>query len=179
MASSQTETATLGGGCFWCIEGIFRQLKGVVGAVSGFTGGHVPGRPTYAEVSSGRTGHMEVVQLRFRRRDLSYEELLRLFLHMHDPTIPPEKNSYLGSQYRSAIFYHNEQQRTIAQSVLKGMAPHFERPITTLLRPLTLFFEAEEAHQDYFGKNTDAPYCKRNIAPKLNALKSAHTELFR
>lgn len=167
--TSKTETATLGGGCFWCVEAVYERIDGVVDAVSGYAGGTVE-NPTYREVTTGRTGHAEVVQVTFDPEKISYEEILRIFFKSHDPTTLNRQGADVGTQYRSAVLYETEEQREIAERVRSEMQELYDDPIVTEIAPLTTFYEAEEYHQDYFEKNPYAGYCRVVIAPKLEKL---------
>jgi peptide-methionine (S)-S-oxide reductase len=170
------ELATVGGGCFWCIEAIFKEIKGVEKVVSGYTGGKAPGKPTYREVCSGLTGHAEVVQLTFDPDNISYEDLLLIFMTSHDPTTLNRQGGDRGTQYRSVIYYHNEAQQGIAERVSKEVAPHYENPIVTEISPLETFYEAEDYHQDYYANNQAQGYCSAVITPKLAKLRKLHAE---
>lgn len=174
MPNKNLTLATLGGGCFWCTEAVFRQLKGIEKVVSGYTGGKAPGKPTYREVCSGRTGHAEVVQLTFDTTQLSYETVLLIFMATHDPTALNRQGADVGSQYRSVIYYHNEDQRKIAASVFEQVSPHFDLPIVTELSPAPLFYEAEEYHQDYYKNHASEGYCRMVISPKLAKLRKLY-----
>lgn len=168
------KTLMVGGGCFWCIEAVFLQIEGVKKVSSGYSGGTVPGTPTYREVSSGKTGHAEVVQVYYNPEVVSYKDLLYLFMKSHDPTIGNPKPLDFGSQYRSVIFYHNNTQKQVATAVLKELQPHFTMPITTKIVSASLFFPAEKYHQNYYNRNREASYCKTIIEPKLAKLKEMY-----
>ncbi len=176
MKRSKLELATLGCGCFWCIEAVINELKGVEKVISGYTGGTVPGRPTYREVCSGLTGHAEVIQISFDPSILSFEDLLIVFMTSHDPTTLNRQGADAGTQYRSVIYYHNEAQKEIAEIVFKEMAPYFQDPIVTELSPIAEFFEAENDHQGYYANNSSQGYCRVVIEPKLAKLRSMHSE---
>lgn len=167
---------TVGGGCFWCIEAVFNEIRGVNKVVSGYTGGTAPGKPTYREVCSGLTGHAEVVQVSFDPNVIAFEDLLIVFMTSHDPTSLNRQGGDVGTQYRSAIFYHNEGQRTIAERVIQEMQPYYESPIVTEIRPLKVFYEAEDYHQEYYKNNPDAGYCSAVISPKLSRLRKMHAD---
>ena len=171
---SKFEIATLGGGCFWCTEAIFQEIKGVSSVVSGYAGGNVPGKPTYREVCSGLTGHAEVVQIMFDPKVISYEEIVLIFMTTHDPTTLNQQGADRGTQYRSVIFYHNDDQKEIAGRVIKELNPHFENPIVTELGPAPTFFEAEKEHQEYYRLNPNVGYCSYVISPKLKKLRALH-----
>jgi len=162
------QTATLAGGCFWCLEAVFDQLKGVVSVESGYTGGHVP-NPGYELVCGGGTGHAEAVQVTFDPRGISYKELLGIFFTIHDPTTLNRQGNDVGTQYRSAIFYHDEEQRQTAKQVIQEVtaAGIWDSPIVTELVPYKEFFMAEDYHQEYFANNPGQGYCRIVIAPKV------------
>jgi peptide-methionine (S)-S-oxide reductase len=161
-----TETATLGGGCFWCLEAAFNELRGVSQVTSGYAGGHRP-NPTYEQVCMGTTGHAEVVQIRFNPAELSYRDLLAVFFTIHDPTTPDRQGNDIGSQYRSVIFYHDEAQRQEAEAVMAEVAPLWNDPLVTELLPLPTFYPAEDYHHNYFANNPAQPYCRLVVAPKV------------
>jgi peptide-methionine (S)-S-oxide reductase len=167
---SKIETATLGGGCFWCLEAIFRHVDGVTDVVSGYAGGNCPGTPTYREVCSGKTGHAEVVQITFDSNHISYEALLDIFMTNHNPTVNTYIKGDYGSQYRSIILYKSILQRKIAEKLLQKQQKNFGEKIRTELSELGHFYLAEENHQNYFSKNKEAAYCRGIIAPKLEKL---------
>lgn len=167
---------TVGGGCFWCTEAVFNQIKGVLQVVSGYAGGTVPGIPTYREVCSGRTGHAEVIQVTFDPSVVSFEDLLIIFMTSHDPTTLNRQGADRGTQYRSVIFYHDSGQKEIAQGVLKKMATYINGPIVTELSPLPKFYPAEAYHQDYYNNNLSQGYCTAVISPKLAKLREMHAE---
>ena len=164
----QLEVATLAGGCFWCLEAVFDELKGVESVESGYTGGTVP-NPSYARVCDGDTGHAEVVQVTFDPQVLSYKDLLTVFFTIHDPTTLNRQGNAAGPQYRSAIFYHNEQQKKTAEEVIQEIAAAkiWDGPIVTELTPFDQFYMAEDYHQEYFKKNPFQGYCRAVIAPKV------------
>lgn len=170
----QLEQMTVGGGCFWCTEAVFDQVRGVEKVVSGYSGGNVPGVPTYREVCSGLTGHAEVVQLTFDPEVISYKELLEIFLTTHDPTSLNRQGGDVGTQYRSVIFYHNENQKETAEVVLKELASYFNAPIITELSPFDKFFPAEEEHHDFYERNPSYGYCTAVIDPKIAKLRKLH-----
>ncbi|MGE3819479.1 MAG: peptide-methionine (S)-S-oxide reductase MsrA [Isosphaeraceae bacterium] len=171
-AKPKIEVATLGGGCFWCTEAVFERLKGVKQVVSGYSGGHVP-NPTYEMVCSGLTGHAEVVQVQFDPSEASYEKILRLFFASHDPTTLNSQGPDFGTQYRSIIFYHTEEQRQTALKVYKDLTARkaFRGPIVTQLEPFQSFFAAEPYHQNYYRNHPNVPYSQTYITPKLRKLK--------
>jgi len=176
MTTKKLELTTVGGGCFWCIEAIFNEIKGVEKIVSGYTGGTVPGTPTYKEVCSGLTGHAEVIQITFDTNVISYEELLVIFMTSHDPTSLNRQGGDVGTQYRSVIYYHDERQKEIAEVVSKEIEPYYENPIVTELSPLGTFHSAETHHQDYYANNQSQGYCSAVITPKLAKLRKMHAD---
>ena len=171
------EVATLAGGCFWCLEAVYRDLRGVEQVVSGYTGGTAI-NPTYEQVCSGRTGHAEVVQITFDPSVVSFRELLEVFFTIHDPTTLNRQGGDVGTQYRSAIFYHSPEQRTVAEQVMAELeAEHvYDAPIVTELTPFTVFYPAEAYHQDYFARNPYQPYCAAVIAPKVAKFRRQYLE---
>ena len=164
MATS--ELATLGGGCFWCLEAVFDQVKGVEAVESGYMGGHVD-QPSYRQVCGGNTGHAEVVRIHFDPDVITFRELLEIFFSIHDPTTLNSQGADVGTQYRSVIFYNTAAQVATARSVIQELAPSFKLPIVTSITASTRFFEADASHQEYFAQNGDAPYCQMVVAPKL------------
>lgn len=162
------DTATFGAGCFWCVEAIFQNLEGVEKVSSGYTGGHVP-NPSYEEVCTGVTGHAEVARILFNPEVISFEELLEVFWQTHDPTTLNRQGADVGTQYRSAIFYHNEEQKRLAEEYKRKLneSGAFNNPVITEISPLTVFYEAENYHQDYYRNNGDQPYCRLVIKPKM------------
>ena len=166
--------ATVGGGCFWCTEAVFQEIKGVEKVVSGYSGGTVPGHPTYREICSGLTGHAEVVQITFDSNVISYEEILVIFMTTHDPTTLNRQGADRGTQYRSVIFYHDDTQKVIAENVVKEVAKYYEDAIVTEIAPLDVFYEAEKEHQDYYRNNQNQGYCSFVITPKLAKLRKLH-----
>ncbi len=170
------ETATFGGGCFWCIEAIVQRLKGVKEVKSGYMGGNVPGKPTYREVCSGLTGHAEVVQVTFDAHVLSYEELITIFMTSHDPTTLNQQGADKGTQYRSVIFYHSEEQKNICLTIFQKLNNYFIKPIVTELTKASVFFEAEKYHQNYYNNNKEAGYCKVVIDPKIQKLRAVYSD---
>lgn len=176
MSSEQTSLqpqheralATLGGGCFWCLEAVYLELEGVDHVVSGYCGG-TPPNPTYYQVCEGETGHAEVVQLTFDPNVISYKEILQVFFTIHDPTTLNRQGADVGTQYRSAIFYHNPEQRQIAEDTIQELttARLWESRIVTEVTPLDVFYPAEDHHQEYFWRNPYQPYCQYVIVPKV------------
>ena len=171
------ETATLAGGCFWCLEAVFDDLKGVMDVVSGYSGGDVP-NPTYAQVCSGDTGHAEVVQLAFDPAVISYPDLLRVFFTIHDPTTLNRQGADVGTQYRSAIFVHSAQQEAAARQVIAEIeAAHiWSGPLVTEVTPFTVFYPAEDYHQEYFARNPFQGYCRVVIAPKVAKFRKLYVD---
>ena len=168
--------AIFGGGCFWCTEAVFQEINGVISAISGYTGGHAPGKPTYREVCSGLTGHAEVVQLTFDPDIIAYGDILTIFMTPHDPTTLNRQGADIGTQYRSVIYYHNDAQKETAHSVLDKMASYYEQPIVTEISPFAIFYEAEEMHRDYYRNNKTQGYCSTVIAPKLAKLRKQYAD---
>jgi peptide-methionine (S)-S-oxide reductase len=168
-STNTLELATFGGGCFWCIEAIFQRLDGVKSVTSGYAGG-TQENPTYDEVCTGHTGHAEVIQIAYDPTKISYERLLEVFWLAHDPTTLNRQGADVGTQYRSAIFYHNERQKVAAEKSKREVAAHFKNPIVTQIAPLKAFYKAEGYHQSYYNKNPNAPYCAFVIRPKLDKL---------
>lgn len=171
-SSRKQEVAVLGGGCFWCTEAVFSKINGVEKVEPGYSGGKLE-NPTYEQVSTGRTGHAEVVQITFDPDVISYEEILEIFFSTHDPTTLNRQGPDVGTQYRSVIFYSNDQQKAVAEQVIKEMseANAWDRPIVTQLEPLKVFYPAEDYHKDYFKRHTEQAYCMLVIAPKIAKLK--------
>ncbi|TWO34603.1 peptide-methionine (S)-S-oxide reductase MsrA [Seonamhaeicola sediminis] len=174
--SKNLQLATFGGGCFWCTEAMFRELKGVENVVSGYSGGNAPGKPTYREVCSGLTGHAEVVQLTFDADVISYNDILVIFMTTHDPTTLNRQGADVGTQYRSVIYYHDEVQKQVAETVVKELADYFDDPIVTEIAPLGIFYDAEDYHQDYYKNNTEQGYCNAVITPKLAKFRKLYAE---
>ncbi len=164
--SDATELATLGGGCFWCLEAVYLELKGVQSVKSGYAGGHVP-NPTYEQVCGKRTGHAEVVQVTFDPAVITYQDLLDVFFTIHDPTTPDRQGNDVGPQYRSAIFTHSPEQERTARAAMTAAQANWSDPIVTELHPLETFWPAERYHDDYFARNPQNPYCAVVVAPKV------------
>ena len=171
------EQATLGGGCFWCLEAVYKELRGVERVVSGYAGGHVP-NPSYRQVCEGTTGHAEVVQVTFDPRAVSYRELLEVFFTIHDPTTRNRQGNDVGTQYRSAVFTHTPEQGRTAREVIKELeaAGVWGAPVVTEITPFEVFYPAEEYHQQYFRKNPNQPYCRVVVAPKVAKFRSKFLE---
>lgn len=176
MDNTNLTLATVGGGCFWCTEAVFQEVKGVSLVVSGYTGGNAPGKPTYREICSGLTGHAEVVQIKFDPSIISYADILTIFMTTHDPTTVNRQGADVGTQYRSVIYFHNEEQRKTAEIVLEELGQYYDSPIVTELSPLGTFYEAEEDHQNYYKNNTSQGYCQVVINPKLSKLRKLHAD---
>ena len=160
--------ATLAGGCFWCLEAVYDQLKGVESVESGYSGGKTP-NPTYYQVCEGTTGHAEVVQIKFDPQAVSYKDLLGVFFTVHDPTTLNRQGNDVGTQYRSAIYYHSPEQKAVAEQTIKDLnAEHlWNNPIVTEVTPISTFYVAEGYHQEYFENNPNQPYCRAIVAPKV------------
>jgi len=172
MTQRAHETATLAGGCFWCLEAVYERLRGVERVVSGYTGGHGPA--TYRDVCGGRTGHAEAIQVTYDPAELSYRDVLELFFAFHDPTTKDRQGADVGSQYRSAVFFASPEQERTAREVIAQLTADgvFPAPIVTELAPLTAFHPAEDYHQGYYRQNPDQPYCRAVIAPKVAKLRA-------
>ncbi len=168
METKNLETATLAAGCFWCVEAVFDDLRGVESVESGYSGGHKI-NPTYQEVCSETTGHAEVIQLKFDANIISFKEILQVFFAVHDPTTLNRQGNDVGSSYRSAIFYHSDEQRRIAEEVIKEVEAEgvYDNPIVTEVEPFDKFYLAENYHQEYFANNPNQPYCAAVVAPKV------------
>ena len=168
--------ATFGGGCFWCTEAVFLEVKGIKKVVSGYTGGNAPGKPTYREICSGLTGHAEVIQVTYDENIISYESILIIFMTTHDPTQLNRQGADVGTQYRSVIYYHNEQQKEIAKTIINALTPVYNEKIVTEISPLSIFYEAEKEHQAYYKNNQNSGYCSFVIDPKLQKLRTMHAD---
>lgn len=177
MTNSNLQIATLAGGCFWCTEAVFQRLEGVEKVTSGFTGGTIK-NPAYREVVTGRTGHAEAVEITFDPTVISYKELLYIFFTTHDPTSLNRQGNDVGTQYRSAIFYHNENQQNIAEEVIKLLESEqvFDESIVTEITPAGPFFVAEQEHVDYYNQHRSQPYCQVIIDPKIKKLHKAFAD---
>src|SRR6516162_7570502 len=172
MTQTRFETASIAGGCFWCLEAVFERLRGVERVVSGYTGGRGPA--TYRDVCSGRTGHAEAIQVTFDPRELSYRDVLEMFFAFHDPTTRDRQGPDVGSQYRSAIFFATPEQERVVREVIASLTEQrvFPAPIVTEVAPLTTFVAAEDYHQGYYRQNPEQPYCRAMIAPKVAKLRA-------
>ena len=177
MTSSNREIATLGGGCFWCTEAIFDQLKGVEKVESGYSGGTVP-NPSYEDVCTGTTGHAESIQITFDPKQITFKDILQIFFTTHDPTTLNRQGADVGTQYRSVVFYRNPEQEKIAREVIKetNTAKLWKKPIVTEVAPFKAFYKAEDYHQKYFTNNSRQPYCQVVIAPKVAKLREHYRE---
>ena len=169
--------AILGGGCFWCVEGAFKHARGVESALPGYSGGFDP-KPTYRNVCNETTGHAEVVEVIFDESVLTYETVLEIFFTVHDPTQLNRQGNDIGTQYRSAIFYLDEQQKAVAEKVMADFQEYFDKPIVTEISPLTNYFEAEKYHHDYYELNPQNGYCRAVVAPKLAKVRSKLSHLY-
>jgi peptide-methionine (S)-S-oxide reductase len=169
---NEIQKATLGGGCFWCTEAVYKNLKGVVDVVPGYSGGNIK-NPAYREVCTGKTGHAEVVQITYNPEIVSFSEILEVFFMTHDPTTLNRQGNDVGTQYRSAIFYHSEVQKNTAEKIISLFEEEkvFTEPIVTEVTPFEAFYEAEESHKDYFERNKEQPYCQFIVAPKVAKFK--------
>jgi len=180
MNTENLKEATLGAGCFWCVEAVFEELKGVESVVAGYAGGHVE-NPTYKQVSYGNTGHAEVARILYDPEVITFEQLLEVFWHTHDPTTLNRQGPDVGPQYRSAIFYHNEEQKEIAEQSLAKTdeSDLWEDPIVTEITPLKNYSEAEDYHQNYYANNPNAGYCQVIIAPKLKKFRKEFSHMLK
>lgn len=173
MESNQNlEIATLGAGCFWCVEAVFDDLKGVTDVISGYSGGRRE-NPTYQQVCSGATGHAEVIQIKFNPEEISFRDILRVFFTVHDPTTLNRQGGDVGTQYRSAIFYHSPEQKQIAHEVIEEITAEriYDNPIVTEVTEFAEFYPAEDYHQEYFANNPTQPYCAAVVAPKVRKFR--------
>jgi peptide-methionine (S)-S-oxide reductase len=170
------QIATIGGGCFWCTEAVFQKVKGVEKIVSGYAGGNAPGKPTYREICSGLTGHAEVIQITFNPDIISFNDILIIFMTTHDPTTLNRQGADKGTQYRSVIYYHTENQQEIATNVLREVQQFYDDKIITEISALPIFYEAEQEHQNYYRENTQQGYCTYVIEPKLAKLRKLHAD---
>jgi len=178
--NTNIQTATLAGGCFWCLEAVFDEVKGVHGVESGYAGGTIP-NPSYREVCGGDTGHAEVVQVHFDPNIVSYRDLLNVFFAIHDPTTLNRQGADMGTQYRSAIFYLDDEQKKIAEELIKDLNAQkiWDRPIVTEVTRLDRFYMAEDYHQEYFARNPYQPYCQAVVAPKVSKFRKHFLELLK
>ena len=178
--SNNLAQATLGGGCFWCVESAFLQVKGVDKVQSGYTGGHTE-NPTYEQVCRGDTGHAEVAQLSYDPEQISYRQILEIFFTLHDPTQVNRQGNDIGSQYRTSIFYHNDEQKQQAQQIIAELEAEdaFAAPIVTVVSALGQFYPAEDYHENYFARNPENPYCQAVISPKLAKFRKTFSGLLK
>ena len=176
--SDRREIATLGGGCFWCLDAAYREIMGVTRVLSGYAGGTVP-NPTYEQVSTGRTGHAEVVQVEFDPEVISYEDILAVFWSIHDPTTKDRQGADVGTQYRSMILTSDDGQAAAARASAEAIQKSWTNPVVTEIEPLTVFYPAEDYHQDYFARNPNQGYCQIVINPKLKKVRDHHAELLK
>ncbi len=175
MNRNKYETITLAGGCFWCTEALLEKIKGIHDIVPGYSGGTIE-YPSYDQVCSGLTGHAESVQIKFDPLIISFEKLLDIFWHIHDPTTINRQGNDVGTQYRSAIFYHNEEQKEISENLKTKIQKDFKKPIVTEIVPYKNFYEAENYHKNYYQRNMSVPYCNLVIAPKLKKLEFGYKD---
>ena len=178
--NTNLQTATLAGGCFWCLEAVYDEVKGVHSVESGYAGGHVD-NPTYREVCNGTTGHAEVVQVKFDPNIVSYRDLLNVFFAIHDPTTLNRQGADVGTQYRSAIFYHDDEQRKIAEDLIRDLNAQqiWDKPIVTEVTKFDKFYVAEDYHQEYFARNPYQPYCQAIVAPKVSKFRKHFLDLLK
>ncbi|MBD1558182.1 peptide-methionine (S)-S-oxide reductase MsrA [Vibrio sp. S9_S30] len=170
--------ATFGGGCFWCTEALFQQVRGVQSVTSGYSGGHTK-NPAYREVCNGTTGHAEVVQIEFDSDEVSFADLVDIHLTTHNPTTPNRQGADRGTQYRSIILTHDDEQEATARAVITTLSPEFEHPIVTEIVPYEQFYKAEEKHQNYYRAHPEGRYCQMVISPKLNKFRASHGDKMR
>ena len=173
--NGRNETATLGGGCFWCLDAVFRGLQGVRSVVSGYAGGHVP-NPTYEQVCGKGTGHAEVVRVEFDPEQVGYDDLLRVFFTIHDPTTKDRQGADVGPQYRSVIMFHSDEQKRAAEAVMAEVAGVWDGKVVTELVPAPEFYPAEAEHQDYFARNPWSGYCRAVVAPKVQKFRKTFAD---
>ena len=178
--NTNLQTATLAGGCFWCLEAVFDEVKGVQGVESGYAGGQMD-NPSYRAVCNGDTGHAEVVQVHFDPNVVSYRDLLNVFFAIHDPTTLNRQGADVGTQYRSAIFHHDDEQKQTAEELIKDLNTQkiWDKPIVTEVEKLDKFYMAEDYHQEYFARNPYQPYCQAVVAPKVSKFRKHHLEMLK
>jgi peptide-methionine (S)-S-oxide reductase len=178
--NANLQTATLAGGCFWCLEAVYDEIKGIHGVESGYAGGQTE-NPSYRAVCNGDTGHAEVIQVHFDPSIISYRDLLNVFFAIHDPTTLNRQGADVGTQYRSAIFYHDEEQKKVAEELIKDLNAQkiWDRPIVTEVSKLDKFYMAEDYHQEYFARNPYQPYCTAVVAPKVSKFRKHFLELLK
>jgi len=170
------KTITVGGGCFWCTEAIFNQIKGIEKVIAGYAGGNVPGHPTYKEVCSGLTGHAEVVQITYNNDEISFKEILIIFMTTHDPTTLNRQGGDVGTQYRSVVYYQNKEEHQITKQVINEVQAYFDDPIVTEVSELPTFYAAEDYHQNYYANNKEQGYCSMVISPKLAKARKLYSD---
>ncbi len=175
VMAQKTEIATFGGGCFWCTEAVFQQLRGVEKVESGYSGGHVK-NPIYWDVTTGRTGHAEVIQITFNPDVIPFADLVRVFMATHNPTTLNQQGADKGTQYRSIILYHSTEQLATAKEIIKESQKDYSKPIVTELKAFEVFYKAEESHQDYYDNNSNNSYCTIVINPKLEKLRAKYAD---
>ncbi len=178
--TTNLQTATLAGGCFWCLEAVYDEIKGVHSVESGYAGGHVA-HPSYRDVCTGNTGHAEAVQIQFDSNVVSYRDLLNVFFSIHDPTTLNRQGADIGPQYRSAIFYHDEEQKQTAEEAIRDLNAQkiWDKPIVTEVTKLDQFYKAEDYHQEYFARNPYQPYCQVVVAPKVSKFRKHFLEMLK
>jgi peptide-methionine (S)-S-oxide reductase len=178
--NTNLQTATLAGGCFWCLEAVYDEIKGVHSVESGYAGGHTD-HPTYRDICNGDTGHAEVIQVHFDPSVVSYRDLLNVFFAIHDPTTLNRQGADVGTQYRSAIFYHDEEQKKIAEELIRDLNAQqiWDKPIVTQVEKLDKFYVAEDYHQEYFARNPYQPYCMAVVAPKVSKFRKHFLEMLK
>ena len=167
---------TLGGGCFWCTEAIFKKVSGIHKVISGYAGGNAPGHPTYREICSGLTGHAEVIQISYNENEISIQEILLIFLTTHDPTTLNRQGADVGTQYRSVVYYQNEEEKTIINDIIQQAQAYYSNPIITEVSGLPTFYAAEDYHQNYYENNKEQGYCNFVIKPKLAKLQELYAD---
>ncbi|NND14753.1 MAG: peptide-methionine (S)-S-oxide reductase MsrA [Eudoraea sp.] len=177
--NTSEERATLGGGCFWCTEAVFKELKGVDRVVPGYIGGDAPGIPTYREVCSGLTGHAEAIEVYFDPSVIKYEDILTIFMTTHDPTTLNRQGGDVGTQYRSVIFFHSDKQKEIAEMAIKELSAYFDDPIVTEISEASTFYVAEDHHHDYYNQNKEQGYCNAVISPKLTKFRKVYASFLK
>ena len=170
------QVATIGGGCFWCTEAVFNQIKGIKKVISGYAGGNVPGHPTYKEICSGLTGHAEVIQITFDATVISYDDIILIFMTTHDPTTLNRQGADAGTQYRSVIYYHDLNQKEISEKMITEVQPYYKNNIVTEITELPTFYAAEAYHQNYYANNKEQGYCNFVISPKLAKVRELYAD---
>lgn len=178
--NNEHEETVLGGGCFWCTEAVYQEIAGVVKVDSGYSGGHVK-NPTYQQVCTGGTGHAEAVKVTFDPSIISFKEVLEIFFSMHDPTSLNRQGNDIGTQYRSVIFYMNDEQKSVAEQMIRDLnkSGTYKKPVVTAIEKFNEFYPSEDYHKNYFRNNSDAPYCKLVISPKIEKLKKNYASILR